>query len=290
MADVEPIVGRYLRLTLGGRPHRVYFEEAGQGIPLVCLHTAGADNRQYRHLLNDTAITRDFRVLAFDMPWHGKSLPPLGWQDEEYRLTTSGYIEMIRAAGEELHEVVNHILELTRFQSKKSVGEIRKVDLGKTLEGVAFEIEDELREKNIQLKLELGRHATVYGDAGQIRQIFESLIHNAVKFSRPDFANQIGVQTSKHGDMLKVCVYDHGIGIEEKDQELIFDEFRQADGELTRGYGGTGLGLAIAKKIVERHGGRIWVESKKGGGSQFFFTLPLKPGSVDVKEVDTHRD
>jgi len=97
MADFEPIIGRYLRLPLGGRPCRVYFEEAGQGIPLVCLHTAGADNRQYRHLLNDAAITRDFRVLAFDMPWHGKSLPPAGWQDEEYRLTTAGYIEMIQA-------------------------------------------------------------------------------------------------------------------------------------------------------------------------------------------------
>lgn len=97
MADFEPIVGRYLWLILSGRPHRVYFEEAGQGIPLVCLHTAGADNRQYRHLLNDAAITRDFRVLAFDMPWHGKSLPPAGWQDEEYRLTTAGYIEMILA-------------------------------------------------------------------------------------------------------------------------------------------------------------------------------------------------
>jgi pimeloyl-ACP methyl ester carboxylesterase len=97
VADFEPITGRYLRLTLGGRPHRVYFEEAGQGIPLVCLHTAGADNRQYRHLLNDAAITRDFRVLAFDMPWHGKSLPPVGWQDEEYRLSTAGYIEMILA-------------------------------------------------------------------------------------------------------------------------------------------------------------------------------------------------
>ena len=97
MADLEPIIGRYLTLTLGGRPHRVYFEEAGQGIPLVCLHTAGADGKQYRHLLNDREITRNFRVLAFDMPWHGKSLPPAGWQDEEYRLTASGYIEMILA-------------------------------------------------------------------------------------------------------------------------------------------------------------------------------------------------
>ena len=97
MADLEPIVGRYVRLVAGGRPHRVYFEEAGQGIPLVCLHTAGADGRQFRHLMNDDAVTRYYRVLAFDLPWHGKSLPPAGWQDEEYRLTTPGYIELVRA-------------------------------------------------------------------------------------------------------------------------------------------------------------------------------------------------
>ncbi len=97
MAALEPIVGRYLTLALDGRPHRVYFEEAGQGIPLVCLHTAGADGRQFRHLMNDEAVTRHYRVLAFDMPWHGKSLPPAGWHDEEYRLTTRGYVEMILA-------------------------------------------------------------------------------------------------------------------------------------------------------------------------------------------------
>jgi pimeloyl-ACP methyl ester carboxylesterase len=97
VADLEPIVGRYLRLTLDGRPHRVYFEEAGRGIPLVCLHTAGADGRQFRHLMNDGAVTDHYRVLAFDMPWHGKSLPPAGWQDEEYRLTTDAYVEMIGA-------------------------------------------------------------------------------------------------------------------------------------------------------------------------------------------------
>ncbi|MGE5510626.1 MAG: alpha/beta fold hydrolase [Bacteroidota bacterium] len=91
----EPIVGRYLNLELSGRPHRLYVEEAGQGIPLVCLHTAGADGRQFRHILNDEAITRDFRVIAFDMPWHGKSLPPVGFQTEEYKLTTRAYTEMV---------------------------------------------------------------------------------------------------------------------------------------------------------------------------------------------------
>jgi pimeloyl-ACP methyl ester carboxylesterase len=91
----EPIRGTYVHLSLGSRPHRLYFEEAGEGIPLVCLHTAGADGRQFRHLMADEAITRHFRVVAFDMPWHGKSLPPAGWQDEEYRLTTAAYVELI---------------------------------------------------------------------------------------------------------------------------------------------------------------------------------------------------
>lgn len=97
MPDLEPIVGRYLRLPLDGRIYRVYFEEAGAGIPLVCLHTAGADGRQYRHLMTDPAVTEHFRVLAFDMPWHGKSLPPAGWQDEEYQLTTRFYADFTMA-------------------------------------------------------------------------------------------------------------------------------------------------------------------------------------------------
>ena len=96
-AFIEPIVGRYLNLEIDGRNNRVYFEEAGEGIPLVCLHTAGADGRQWRHLLTDPEITRHFRVLAFDLPWHGKSYPPAGWRGEEYRLTTAGYTETIRS-------------------------------------------------------------------------------------------------------------------------------------------------------------------------------------------------
>ncbi len=94
-ALLEPTIGRYLSLDLDGREHRLYFEEAGQGIPLVCLHTAGSDTRQYRALLNDPAVTSDFRVIAFDMPWHGKSSPPIGWHEEEYRLTTEAYTTMI---------------------------------------------------------------------------------------------------------------------------------------------------------------------------------------------------
>jgi pimeloyl-ACP methyl ester carboxylesterase len=94
--SLDPMIGRYLHVTLQGRPHRIYFEEAGRGIPLLCLHTAGADGRQFRYMMTDPAITDQFRVVAFDMPWHGKSTPPDGWQDEEYCLTTDAYIEAIR--------------------------------------------------------------------------------------------------------------------------------------------------------------------------------------------------
>lgn len=96
-ARYDPIIGRYVYLVLQGREHRVYFEEAGKGIPLLCLHTAGADGRQFRHMMTDQAITNHFRVVSFDLPWHGKSTPPAAWQNEEYRLTTDSYIEAIRS-------------------------------------------------------------------------------------------------------------------------------------------------------------------------------------------------
>lgn len=103
---IEPLIGRYAAVNIGGRPHRLYWEEAGSGIPLLCLHTAGADGRQYRALLNDPAITARYRVIAIDMPWHGKSSPPEGFQDEEYQLTTDSYAELI--------ETVTTAMELDR--------------------------------------------------------------------------------------------------------------------------------------------------------------------------------
>ena len=99
---IEPITGRYVHVALEGRAHRIYFEEAGEGIPLLCLHTAGSDGRQYRAVLNDSSITRNFRVIAFDMPWHGKSSPPEGWEKEDYRLTTGSYTAMIMAVARAL--------------------------------------------------------------------------------------------------------------------------------------------------------------------------------------------
>ena len=102
--ELEPIIGRYIRVAIDGRPHRVYFEEAGpaDGIPLLCLHTAGSDGRQFRHQLNDPEITKRFRVIAFDLPWHGKSSPPAGFEREVYELTAERYMTIILAIAKAL--------------------------------------------------------------------------------------------------------------------------------------------------------------------------------------------
>ena len=97
MPTFEPIVGRYISMVVAGDTMRIYVEEAGSGIPLVSLHTAGSDSRQFRHLMTDPSITDHYRVLAFDMPWHGKSNPPIGWREIEYKLTTGLYKETVVA-------------------------------------------------------------------------------------------------------------------------------------------------------------------------------------------------
>ncbi|MDN5252238.1 alpha/beta fold hydrolase [Betaproteobacteria bacterium LSUCC0117] len=96
MAHIEAITGRYVNLEIDGLAHRIFFEEAGQGVPLICMHTAGADSRQWRHLLNDKSVTDRFRVIAFDLPYHGRSTPPGEWWLTNYKLTTKHYAEIIR--------------------------------------------------------------------------------------------------------------------------------------------------------------------------------------------------
>ena len=108
MAELESITGRYVRVEKSENTHRVYFEEAGRGRPLVCLHTAGADSRQWHGLLLDENVTEHWRVLAFDLPYHGRTMPPEGWWGKEYLLTTQGYAESVMAfvRALELHQPV----------------------------------------------------------------------------------------------------------------------------------------------------------------------------------------
>lgn len=106
--SIEPITGHYCNIDIDGAPARIYFEQAGLGVPLVCLHTAGSHSSQWRHLMCDSTITDRFNVIAFDLPWHGKSDPPEGWQDIEYSLSSDQYVSTIMAfvRAHQLHQPV----------------------------------------------------------------------------------------------------------------------------------------------------------------------------------------
>jgi signal transduction histidine kinase len=129
-------------------------------------------------------------------------------------------------------------------------------------------------EKQLTLKaivppeLPLGR-----GDERRITQVFLNLVGNAIKFTE---VGEVRVEVSAADGAFRVAVSDTGPGIAPADQAKIFEEFQQVDSSSTRKKGGTGLGLSIARRIIELHGGRIWVESSPGKGSTFWFTLPVR--------------
>jgi signal transduction histidine kinase len=119
----------------------------------------------------------------------------------------------------------------------------------------------------------------VRGDTVRVRQVLNNILSNAVKFTSDGYI-EISTAAYKHDgrSWVRCAIEDTGIGITPKDQQIIFDEFRQVDGSTTREYGGTGLGLAITKKLIEMMGGRLWVESEGvvGKGSTFVFELPVE--------------
>ncbi|MCB0027002.1 MAG: hypothetical protein KDE28_03780, partial [Anaerolineales bacterium] len=120
----------------------------------------------------------------------------------------------------------------------------------------------------------------VLADQERLTQAVDNLINNAIKFSPEGGTIVVGLQELDFE--VQVEVSDQGIGVEKDKQERIFDRFFQADGSPTRSYGGIGIGLAIVKRIVEAHGGRIWVESEPNEGSSFFFTLPKIVSAAQV--------
>lgn len=109
MSNADLVVGRYINLEIQGKAYRIYYEEAGEGVPLLCLHTAGADSRQYEHLLRNETLSSQFRLIAFDMPYHGRSFPPDQWWLEQYKLTKAWYVDVILNVIQAL-EIPNAIL------------------------------------------------------------------------------------------------------------------------------------------------------------------------------------
>jgi signal transduction histidine kinase len=182
------------------------------------------------------------------------------------------HLSLIRQAGVRLYDTVSAMFDLSKLEADKFRLDVQKVNFGRLISQVAESVQ-----LNDYTALDVKVDNTtpgVYGDEARLRQIMKHLLDNAAKFTK---RGKIVVEAEKCGEMLKVKVRDTGIGIAEDKQKLVFEGFRQADGSTTREYEGLGLGLTISKRLVELHGGRMWLKSKMGRGSEFNFTLPLKP-------------
>ena len=160
--------------------------------------------------------------------------------------------------------------ELVAYTEQIRGGELARepVATGTLLRDLLQDEADRIRAAGAQIRL--GELPSVLGDAQQIRAVFAQLLDNALRYAAPERPPEIGITAAWRQDVWEFCVADNGIGIAAEQHERIFEVFRRLDVDSDR----TGIGLATVRKIVERHGGRVRVESEPGSGSRFFFTLP----------------
>jgi len=186
------------------------------------------------------------------------------------------YLQDITTSGRHLLSLINDILDLSKVEAGRMELEPGAFDLPAALESCLTLVRERATRHGVTLGLTVDeRLGQVVADERKVRQVVLNLLSNAVKFT-PE-GGRVALNAVRADGAAEISVSDTGIGIEPADQELIFEEFRQAGGDYTRKREGTGLGLALARRFVELHGGRIWVKSEIGKGSTFTFTLPERP-------------
>ena len=197
------------------------------------------------------------------------------------------YLETVKMSGDSLLTVINDILDFSKIEAGKIDLEELDFNLRDSLETTLKTLAMRADEKGLELLCEVAPEVpeVVRGDSSRLRQIVVNLVGNSIKFTDSgEIAVKVQVEGKEGADFIcHFTVADTGIGIPEEKRELIFKPFSQADSSTTRKYGGTGLGLTISTRLVTMMGGKIWVESEMGRGSQFHFTVRL--GSADAKEV-----
>jgi two-component system, sensor histidine kinase and response regulator len=197
------------------------------------------------------------------------------------------YLETVKMSGDSLLTVINDILDFSKIEAGKIDLEAINFNLRESLETTLKALALRADEKGLELLCEVAPEVPeiVRGDSSRLRQIVINLVGNAIKFTDVGEV-AVKVQVEARDGSAFVChftVADTGIGVPEDKRESIFDPFTQADTSTTRKYGGTGLGLTISTRLVGMMGGKIWVESEMGRGSQFHFTVRL--GDADKKEI-----
>jgi signal transduction histidine kinase len=184
-----------------------------------------------------------------------------------------GVLDRVQRNGRHLLGLINDVLDLSKIEAGQLVLALGDYSLRNVVHTVFSAVEPLAKEKKIAFKIEVPPDMpSGHGDERRLTQVLLNLVGNAIKFTD---AGEVVIKASKLDGAFEVAVRDTGPGISERDQAKLFAEFQQADNSITRKKGGTGLGLAISKRIIEMHGGKIWVESSLGRGSTFAFTLPI---------------
>jgi signal transduction histidine kinase/CheY-like chemotaxis protein len=201
------------------------------------------------------------------------------------------YLETVKMSADSLLTVINDILDFSKIEAGKIDLEAIDFNIRDCLETSLKTLALRADEKGLELLCEVAPEVpeVVRGDSGRLRQVIINLVGNAIKFTdKGEVALKVQVQTvHEHDRTMQFTVADSGIGIPKEKLQSIFDPFSQADTSTTRKYGGTGLGLTISSRLVAMMGGRIWVESEFGRGSQFHFTARLGIADTTVIEVGT---
>jgi two-component system sensor histidine kinase/response regulator len=198
----------------------------------------------------------------------------------------SEYVQTVQDSGHILMGLINDILDLSKIEQGKVELESIAFDMEYLIESILKLVRSKIIGSPVDVLYRLEKAPRYFqGDPTRIRQILINLIGNAIKYTaQGEIFIQVGLNDNDDQEAgrpgqertLKISIRDTGIGIPEDKRELIFETFSQADSSTTRKYGGTGLGLSIAKALIEKMGGKIWVESEEGKGSEFIFTLQLE--------------
>jgi signal transduction histidine kinase len=186
-------------------------------------------------------------------------------------------LKRLEANGRHLLGLINDVLDLSKIEAGQLVLDLADYSIQEVAHTVHSAVEPLAADKRLAFKADVapglprGR-----GDGRRLTQVLLNLVGNAIKFTDQ---GEVGIKVGAENGSFTVEVSDTGPGISAADQAKLFQEFQQADNSITRKKGGTGLGLAISKRIVEMHGGKIWIESEVGRGSTFFFTVPIRPSA-----------
>lgn len=202
------------------------------------------------------------------------NLGSLGERQEHFLKLASNNLERLR-------DLTNDLLDVERIENGLMPLDLSSFELGSLARVVVESMASEAEKVHVKLNFADNSHKyRVYADMGRIEQVFNNLISNAIKYSRLEGGEIIITFSIKNG-MVVTSIHDEGIGIEETDQQRLFQRFFRASNASSQGARGNGLGLSIVKAIVERHDGKVWLESQLNAGSTFSFSLPLAETEIE---------